>query len=311
MRIIEYKYPSGAQHAQEARAACLGFFDGVHLGHRALILETVERANAAGLVPTVFTFPSETAELKSGAARIYSTEQKLRIFEQLGVGTVVICDFASVAGLSAREFVSDVLIRELGVRLALSGEDFRFGHLAQGDSAELSRLMRELGGDAVIHKTEYCTLPSGRVEISATLIRELLAAADVRGAVALLGAPYRIGGEVKGGLGLGRTYGFPTLNTDIGDSPLARGVYHTEVRIGGRSYTGLTNIGTCPTFGERAMHAESYLLDFDGDAYGERAEILFIDYIREERTFGSAEELRSEIDKNIKELLGRRSGGGE
>lgn len=310
MRIIEYRYPGALPADVGALAACLGFFDGVHLGHRLLIADTVARAEAAGLVSAVFTFPSESPMLKRGAARIYSTEQKLAIFEQLGVEVAVLCDFESVSALTPEEFVKNVLCRDLGVRIALSGEDFRFGCRASGDSDMLSRMIRSEGGEAVIHKMEYYELPSGRVQISASLIREYLSSAKPELAAVLLGAPYRITGRVSRGDGRGRSYGYPTVNTEIAeDSPLAHGVYHTEILLGGRVYTGLTNVGRCPTFGERVPHAETYILDFDGDAYGESAEISFIGYIREERVFESADELKREIDKNIKEVLARTGGG--
>lgn len=304
MRIIEYKYPAATAVLNERTAVCLGFFDGVHLGHRALIRDTVERAAERGLLPTVFTFPSEARGLKHGVARIYGTVEKLRIFEELGVEAVVLCDFASVSSLSPSDFVREVLIKDLCAALALSGEDFRFGYRASGDSSELSALMREAGGEAVIHKMEHCDLPCGRVEISATLIREYLSRGEVDVAQKLLGSPYRISGEIVSDRKAGRGYGYPTINTELPDgTPLAHGVYHTNVKIGDKHYTGLTNVGTCPTFGERAPHAETYLLDFSGEVYGEIAEISFIEYIREERTFGSPEELALEIEKNIREVL--------
>ena len=310
MKIIEYKYPAAAVVGLAPLAVCLGFFDGVHLGHRALIADTVKRARSAGLVPAVFTFPSESRMLKRGAARIYNTEEKLSIFEELGIELTVICDFESVSALTPEQFVREVLCRDLGACLALSGEDFRFGHRAEGDSKALRELMKACGGEAVIRKTEYVRLKGGRVQVSATLIREYLSRGDVETAARLLGAPYRIRGEVSHGDGRGGSYGYPTVNTPISeDSPVALGVYHTRVSLGGRVYTALTNVGRCPTFGERAVHAETYILDFCSDAYGEIAEISFIGYIREERTFASADELKAEIDKNVKEVLARERKG--
>lgn len=310
MRIIEYKYPAAVMPDFGPLAAALGFFDGVHLGHRALIRDTVERARASGLVPAVFTFPAESPMLKRGTARIYGTAEKLAIFEELGVELCILCDFDSVCSLSPQAFVGEVICRDLGVVLALSGEDFRFGRLAEGNSALLLRLMKAAGGEAVIHRTEYIDLPEGRVQISASLIRECLSRGDVGLAARLLGAPYRICAEVSHGDGRGRLYGYPTLNTPIAeDSPLALGVYHTRVVLEGKAYTGLTNVGRCPTFSERAVHAETYILDFCSDAYGKRAEISFLDYIREERVFDSADALAAEIDKNVKEVLERERKG--
>lgn len=311
MRIIEYRYGEPVIHA-EPSVACLGFFDGVHLGHRTLIKDAVELADRRGLVPSIVTFPAEEQLIKKGAARLYSTEQKLEIFSSLGVRCVVICDFGSVLSLSAEEFVSGVLCRDLGVQVAVAGEDFRFGYRASGDSAALVSLMRANGYDAVIHGMQTCELPEGAAEISASLIRKYLSVGGVETAAMLLGAPYRISGVISRGRGIGRSYGYPTINTELpASSPLARGVYRTEVRIGSESYVGLTNVGTCPTFGERAMHAETFVLDFSRDAYGERAEISFLNYLREERAFSGAAELAAEIEKNVKEALDLAGGRGE
>ena len=308
MRVIEYRYGEGILSDVPATAVCLGFFDGVHKGHRALIRDTVSEARLRGLVPAVFTFPQETLGLKRGVPRLYTTEEKLGIMAELGIEVVYLADFASVSGLSPREFVYDVLVGDIGAELALSGEDFRFGHRASGDSTMLAALMSECDGDALIHKMERCDVGEGSVEISATLIREKLSLGKIADANLMLGAPYTLRASVVRGRGIGKTNGYPTVNTEVReDSPLALGVYHTEVIIDGKFYTGLTNIGKCPTFGERAVHAETYLLDFSGEVYGSELEIRFIDYIREERRFDSPEELRLEIAKNVAEIIGRRN----
>ena len=333
MKITEYEYnpatcaspadgkSDGVKGKSDAAAdgtfgaplcAALGFFDGVHIGHRALIADTVSRARELGLRAAVITFPAEATGLRVGAARIYSTEEKLQIFRELSVDEVVLCDFSSVSGLSPLRFVSDVLVGDLGVRVAFAGEDFRFGHRAAGDSAELKRLMTDAGGDAVIHGMERVLLPEGETTASATLIREYLFSGKPRRAASLLGAPYKVSGRVERGDGRGHTLGYPTVNTELRpDVPLARGVYRTEVKIDGKSYTGLTNVGVCPTFGARILHAETYILGFSGDVYGKECEIFFLDYVRGERSFSSEEELRLEIDKNIKEISADTFGGME
>ena len=304
MRIVEYKYPAVGEKNKERLAVCLGFFDGVHKGHRALIRDTVSEARLRGLVPAVFTFPQETLGLKRGVPRLYTTEEKLGIMAELGIEVVYLADFASVSGLSPREFVCDVLVGDIGAELALSGEDFRFGHRASGDSTMLAALMSECGRAALIHKMERCEVGEGSVEISATLIRESLARGDVRTATLMLGAPYTLRSSVVHGRGFGRTWGYPTLNTEVREGcPLATGVYHTEVKAGERLYTGLTNVGSCPTFGERAIHAETYLIDFEGELYGDEVEIRFLDYIRGERKFDTPEDLRREIEKNVAEII--------
>ena len=300
MRVIEYKYPS-ATLPSATRAIALGFFDGVHLGHRALLRECVEVARDEGLVPTVLTFPTEAMSIKSAAPRLYGTPEKLKLFEECGILQTIIVNFDSVAGLSPVDFVTRVLVGDLGARVALAGENFRFGHRAEGDADMLVRLMSASGGRAYIHKMEECTLPSGeRVTVSSTLIRELLSRGMVEDANLLLGAPYRILGTVIRGNGMGTSLGFPTVNTDVPeDSPLCRGVYRTELCVGGNSYPALTNVGTCPTFTERKVHAETFIPSFSGDVYGEAVEIRFLEFIREERAFASPEELTREVKRNI------------
>ena len=300
MRIIEYKYPESTVDLP-ASLVCLGFFDGIHIGHRTLIADTVNRAREAGLLAVVFTFPAESESLKSGAARIYPTEKKLSIFESLGVDAVVLCDFASVASLSPESFVREVLVGSLGARVALAGADFRFGHRASGNSDMLRELMRLLGGDAVIHEMEYIDVPGGRVEVSASLIREYLSSGRPELAAELLGEPYTVSGITVHGDGRGGKNGYPTVNTELPDgSVLLRGVYHTEVRVGGKAYVGLSNVGTCPTFGEREVHTESFILDFDGNLYDTKARIYLIEYLRDERRFEDEKELilQINIDKN-------------
>ncbi|MBR2930019.1 MAG: riboflavin biosynthesis protein RibF [Clostridia bacterium] len=304
MRIIEYKYPCGSLDEIRGCVVALGFFDGVHLGHRALICDTVRLAKDRGCPSAVLTFPSEGG-IKSGISRIYPTDVKLSLIEGLGVDVCVLADFESVRDLSAEEFVGRVIVGSLGAEAALAGEDYRFGKGAGGDSDALVRLMRSYGKEAFIHRMESCTLDGKETRISATLIRDYLTRGDVIAAARLLGAPYKIVSRVMHGEGLGRKLGFPTVNTELPDSSMLRsGVYQTRIRVGERAYTALTNVGTCPTFGERRLHAESFIIDFDEQIYGERVEIEFLSFIREERSFASAEELISEVQRNIREVRG-------
>ena len=302
MKVISYKLSD--KPGLVPRAVALGFFDGVHLGHRALIADMVAAAERDGLLPTVFTFPVESS-LKSGSPRLYLTEDKLEIFESLGVREVVICDFDSVSGLLPDAFIEKVLIDALDTRVTFVGEDFRFGFGREGTSAYLSEKMESLGRAVRIHEMlETDVKGRGRVEISATLIRELLSLGDVRAAKELLGEPYFISGIVEHGRGDGHGLGYPTVNTKMGVSPLKHGVYHTRVRLGDEEYRALTNVGICPTFEPREPHLETHILDFSRDIYGERVRVEFIDFLREEMSFSSSEELTREIEKNIKQVLG-------
>ncbi len=302
MQVVKYKYPENIPVPKTGCAAALGFFDGVHLAHREIISDTVRAARASGLCPVVFTFPAESLGLKSGAPRLYTTDEKLEIFASLGVELVILADFPSLSGVEPAGFVSEVLIGALDCRVALAGADFRFGHGALGTADILKAEMAKHGRSTIIHDMcSYTFIGGERVEISATLIRNYLSLGMPKRAALLLGAPYRTRGKVMHGRGDGRVFGYPTVNTELReDCPLKRGVYLTELKVGGRGYTALTNVGVCPSFGARALHAETFIPDFSGSIYGEDTELLYLDYLREERVFSSVDELRADIDNLIK-----------
>ena len=296
MRI--YEYSKGKGLPTSPCAVALGFFDGVHIAHRELISLCVNEARSRGLISVVFTFRSEDTRLKGRAARIYPTSEKLALIAELGVDAAVVADFSSIADLSPSAFVDEVLIGELGMRLALSGYNFRFGHNASADSAELSRLCRESGVDCLL--LEELSDEGGA--ICSTRIRDALSVGDIEQANRLLGSPYRIIGSVVRGRGVGRTLGFPTVNTDLDESCLCpkRGVYRTAIAIEGKLYPALTNVGVCPTFRLSRAHAETYIIGFDGDLYGDEIKIYFLGFLREEKRFNTPDELimQINIDKN-------------
>ena len=294
MEIIEYSNNIGKLPPS---VIALGFFDGVHVGHRALLRRAKEEAKELGLGFTVFTFFSESPGLKAGEGRLYSTEEKCELLAALGVDCAIVASFEELSGLSAEEFVKDVLVSRLSCRVAVTGEDFRFGKGASGDTDELSRLMTVCGGRAIRVSDEKID----GSKISTSMIKEMLSSGNVRGARELLGEPYHIDAKVEHGRGVGRTLGIPTVNNSLptGNDFIAKGVYLSLVKIDGRSYTGLTNIGTCPTFEERPTHAETFILDFSGEIYEKKIRIYLIDYIREERRFSSERELALEIEKNV------------
>ena len=295
MDIKSYRYPEKLNIGKCAVA--LGYFDGVHIGHRELISLLVREAKAEGLKSYILTFEDNLAKTKKTQSVIYNTKEKLRIFESLGVDGVIVADFSSISGLSPESFVYDVLIDSLGVELAISGYNFRFGKFAAADSARLIELMEDKGKRSLV-------LSERRVDgkpLSATVIRELIGEKRLDEANKMLGIPYYVEGTVERGLGLGTGFGFPTVNIPIREtSPLASGVYRTAVKIGDRLYTGVTNVGSCPTVKEREIHTETLIADFDGNLYGQNIKIYFLGYLREERLFDSVDELRDQIyfDRN-------------
>lgn len=295
VKIYEYKR-DGFVSLHGKRVMALGFFDGVHIGHRELLDAARNRAARDGLPFAVFTFRSESKNIKTGA-RLYGTEEKLSLLTECGADEIVLADFEDLHGMSAEKFVYGLLIGECGCTVAVTGRDFRFGCGAAAGTQELGRMMREGGGDVLLvdDVTKF-----GK-KVSTTAIKDYLAEGSIISANAMLGAPYFISAAVERGRGVGRTLGFPTLNCDLKENTgiLRHGVYLSLAEIGNTKYPALTNVGTCPTFEERREHAEAFLLDFDGEVYGERVRIHLLRFVREERRFANADELTRQVKCDI------------
>ena len=298
-------YPHDGREDLPRACYALGFFDGVHIGHRRLIAECVKMAGELGLVPAVFTFSSEGEELKRGAPRLTSTAEKLSIFAEMGVELAVVADFSAVSGLTPREFVADLLVARHGCRGALSGEGFRFGRGASGDASELVALLGEHSLPAVIVEDILYT----GAPISSTRIREALGGGDMTLVRELLGRPYSVSGIVSHGNGMGNKIGIPTVNIAINaNNPLQNGVYASRVRLGERSFAGITNVGTCPTLGERERHSETLIFDFCEDAYGAAVTVELLKFLRPERCFRGVSDLLLQVNEDIrraKEYVGK------
>lgn len=296
MRAIKiYNYIPG-NRLDGKRVIALGFFDGVHLGHREIIRSAVTMAQKLSLPSAVFTFISESEGIK-GDGRIYSTEKKLALIEQLGIDEAIVADFGAVKNVSASDFVTDILLGELGCAMALSGDDFRFGKGALGNTEMLRELLQKNGAN-LISPSE---VREGGEKISSSRIKKLLSFGNVRKAAELLGSPYFVRSEVRHGLGLGKSFGYPTVNTEIeeGEISLLSGVYKCSADIGTKTYDALSNVGTCPTVGDRKKHIETYILGFNGDLYGQSITINFLDFIRPEMKFESANQLIMQIKLDI------------
>ena len=279
------------------RVVALGFFDGLHSGHRALLFKARQIALSSGLEFAVFTFTSE-GEIKRDAPRLYSTKQRLALFEDIGAETVFLADFKSVAGLGAEQFVRDLLVESLGARIAVAGYNFRFAKGASAGADELEELMQKHGGRAeILPPYLYRGEP-----ISTSQVRLLLKSGEIEEANRMLGAPYFLTGTVEHGRGRGHGFGFPTLNlSHEGDSLLPKcGVYRSLTVIDGAAYPSVTNVGVCPTVGERPVHSETHIIDREVDAYGKSVRVYLLGYLREEKHFSSEKELIKQIniDKN-------------
>ena len=277
------------------RVSAIGFFDGVHVGHRELFRTAREIANKKGLIFTVFTFISESEKIKKGG-RLYSTEEKLKLIAELGADEVVLTDFDEIKDFSPADFVEELLIKNLNTVCAVTGKDFRFGKGAVGTADTLSSIMIESGRATV---TVDDVVQNG-VKVSTTEIKKRLAEGDVRGANEMLGTPYRINDEVMRGRGVGSSLGTPTVNLPIREqSVLKRGVYYTVAVTDGAKYPSITNVGTCPTYGGIDSHYETHIIGFDGNLYGKNISIIFYDFLREEIAFESEKELKMQINIDI------------
>lgn len=273
-------------------AVALGVFDGVHLGHRMVIDKAVSLCGDM-IKPAVFTFRSDTV-VNKGSERLLSDKDKLRKLSQRGVEYVCSPDFEDVRELSAEQFAKEILVGRLNIRYAVCGRDFRFGKGAEGNSDRLSELGRELGFETVV----IDKLLLGEETVSSTFIKEHIRRGEIVRANEMLGYRFAYREPVIHGRELGRTWDFPTINQKLPESVVVPkfGVYCSRVKIDGRSFTGVTNIGIKPTVGrEKAPLAETYIIGFNGDLYGKVVQVGLERFIRPEKKFDSTDELRRQI----------------
>lgn len=281
----------------------LGNFDGVHLGHQAVVSRAVEEGRRWGMRSVAATFdPHPRAVLWPGNEPKLLTTPEVRRELLLACGVDEVREIRfdrQLSKKSPREFVLEVLAGSLGARVVVVGENFRFGHKASGDVTELRRCMREVSGEAY-------TVPISNVlgeGISSTRIRKLLAAGEVREAARFLGRPYLLRGEVVEGDKRGRTIGFPTVNVLSDERALVpgRGVYAGHAWVGSERYGACMNVGTAPTFDRRESRVEAYLLGYGGDLYGRVVDVTFEERLRPEKRFSGVEELKEQIARDVEE----------
>ncbi|MGD8588364.1 MAG: bifunctional riboflavin kinase/FAD synthetase [Chromatiales bacterium] len=299
MQVIRGLHNLRAQH--RGCVATIGNFDGVHLGHQSVFRHLLDKGRELGLPATVVTFepqPREFFQADAAPARLTRLREKLQAMQEAGIERVVVLEFNKrLAGMSARQFVEQLLVNGLGIRFLSVGDDFRFGQNRQGDFS----LLRQMGlqhGYAVENMNTYM-LDADRV--SSTRIRQLLTRGELDAAAQCLGRPYRICGRISHGDKRGRTIGFPTLNLNLHRivSPL-RGVY--AVRVLGLEQNplpGVANIGNRPTVdGGTRYLLEVHLFDFARSVYGEHIQVEFVHRLRDEQRFDSFDALRRQIDND-------------
>ncbi|MGE5618161.1 MAG: bifunctional riboflavin kinase/FAD synthetase [Sphingomonadaceae bacterium] len=291
-----------AEVATPEAVATIGVFDGVHLGHQALIRRVVERAGQLGMVSVCVTFsphPEDVLRPDSGIAHLAGVEDRLATIKGLGVSEVVVMEFTSaLAALSPEEFI-DRLMQRFRLRELWIGSDFALGRGRTGTPERLAAIGREKG--FVVR-----SLPPVEVDgqvVSSSRIRQLLADGQVEEAARLLGRAYRLRGRVVAGDGRGRSLGFATANLAPDDRLCVPGdgVYAVAVQVeGGGEWHGVANVGVRPTFGESARQIEIHLLGFSGDLYGKRLAVDFVARLRGERRFESVEALKAQIAEDVR-----------
>jgi riboflavin kinase / FMN adenylyltransferase len=289
-------------------AVTIGAYDGVHLGHRALLRDLSTRADAAGLSTVVVTFdrhPAGVVRPESAPPQLTDLEQKLELLATCGIDrTLVIAFDRTRADESAEDFVKEVLVDTLGARLVVVGEDFHFGHGRKGNVALLTTLGRDYGFEVVGARLTG----DGSQAVSSTRIRTLVAQGDVVGAAKLLGRPHEVRGPVVHGDGRGGPeLGFPTANLQLSDDIAlpADGIYAGYfTRPDGTVHPAAVSVGRRPTFyapGTASVLVEAYLLHFEGDLYGERSRVSFVRRLRDDRQFDSVDALIAQMGQDAAE----------
>ncbi len=274
----------------------IGNFDGVHRGHRAMIDALVSLAHGQGQSAAVVTFdPHPLALLRPAGAppSLTTIEERGRMLRNLGVDAVIVLPTTwDLLRLSAEEFFTQVVVRELSVAGLVEGPNFYFGKDRGGNITLLRQLCQSHG----VSLTVIDPVTWNGQWVSSSVIRSLLLAGDMQAAVDLLGHPYRLTGRVVRGAERGRQLGFPTANlSEIPTLLPGFGVYAGRVRIGDDDYAAAVNIGSNPTFGEQSTKIEAHILGYAGDLYGQQLNVDLVARLREIRTFASREALQEQL----------------
>ncbi|HET6546033.1 MAG TPA: bifunctional riboflavin kinase/FAD synthetase [Rhodanobacteraceae bacterium] len=319
-----YRDLAGPCLAPGGSVLCVGAFDGVHLGHRALLTRVSERAHELGSTSAAISFepvPRAWFARNKPLPRLTGVRERIGLLADIGIERLLLLRFdATLAAMSAETFVERVIVGRTRAREIWVGRDFRFGHARRGDVA----LLRELGGQGGFRVE---VLPDVRVEgarVSSSVIRAHLAAGEFDAAARLLGRRFAIGGHVARGSRLGRRLGYPTANIPLGRrvAPVA-GIFAVRVHgIGDAPRPGVASLGVRPTIAPEATGSdttpyagpmlEAHLFDFDGDLYGRRIEVEFVAKLRDEEKFADLPVLVRQMDRDAlaaRRLLGVKTSG--
>ena len=294
-------YKNASEYDKKPSVVTIGTFDGVHIGHKAILKRLTDAAEANRLESVLLTFfphPRQVVQSVSNLRLINTIEEKKKLLEKEGLGSLVIHPFTKeFSRLTAEEYVRDILVKELAAKKIIIGYDHRFGRNRTADINVLKEYGKTYGFEVV----EISAQELDEVAVSSTKIRRALENGDIATANNYLGYEYFLTGTIVKGRKIGRTINFPTANIHIDETykliPKI-GVYVVRTLINNKTYYGITSIGTNPTVNGDTKTIETHLLDFEGDLYGKTLEISFLKYIREEKKFESVPELQSAIEED-------------
>lgn len=299
---LQIELVRGLHNVRKPHRGCVltvGKFDGVHLGHQALLRQTREAADAHGLPATVFSFDPSPQEFFSPdklVVRISTFRDKLIALQRYGVDCVLMSSFdQAMADTSREDFVEKILVDQLGIKVIVVGDDLRFGHNREGDINYLLSRSQELGYTV----TKVNTVEANGIRCSSSAVRAALGQCNFPLAEQMLGRPYAVTGRIRKGLQLGRTLDMPTANISV-QKPLAipLGVYAVLARCAGASWQGVASLGVRPTLGLAQRLLETHLFDADPDLYGQLLEVEFRHHLRPEEKFESLDTLQAQMHKD-------------
>lgn len=287
------------------RAICLGYFDGIHVGHQELINKTVSEAKKYNLVPTFFTFDSDpnfVLGFKKKNEMIMPLSERFKIVKDLGIEDIVVVNFdESVKNMSPQEFI-DYLLNDLNVKNITAGFDFSFGKFGKGKVGDLLKLEPQIKINVINE------LKINDKKVSSSTIIEDIKNGNVENLEETLGRKYSIKGKVIRGLGNGKKFSFPTLNIELNDEYVEpkHGVYAVNVKYLDKEYLGMANIGVHPSISklDKAI-LEVNLFNFNDEIYNEIVEVTFLYFLREEVKFSSIDELINQLKKDKDEIIKR------
>lgn len=290
---------------QGKRVVALGFFDGVHKGHGALLRRAAEVAEEMGAIPAAFTFDAHPTQVILGQSSplLTTPAERTDLMRRLyGIREVIVAPFDhNMMHLNWQDFVTELLVNRHGAAHLVAGHDYRFGYRGEGTPEKLKQLCTELGiGCDIIPPVEV-----DGIRISSSYIRALVAQGEVERAMDFLGHPHTLTDQVRHGKKIGTRLGFPTMNLQIpaGSVIPAFGVYATRVWIDDKSYLAATNVGVRPTVGDdRPVTVEGSLMDFSGDLYEKTVRMEFYRLIRPEQKFDSLDALRAQIARDVQQV---------